>query len=230
MDNFIFKGISSEDFNIIVNSLPVISKPAMRVQETKIDGVDGSIIEELGYESYDKKIKITITENNIDEIIKWLNGEGELILSNEPDKFYKAKVISQINFESLIKYAPVEVVFRVQPFKYEYQEEIINTPIEEITELVIENKGNYISKPIIELRGTGTIEFILNGYTLFRYTFPDEENIVIIDSQKQDAYLGDVLKNRNMSGEFPIFEIGENIITWEGAIENIGISLKSRWL
>ena len=64
MDNFIFKGISSESFNIIINSLPPISKPAIRVQETVIDGVDGSIIEELGYESYEKKIKITITENN----------------------------------------------------------------------------------------------------------------------------------------------------------------------
>ena len=30
----------------------------MRVQETVINGADGSIIEELGYESYDKTIAI----------------------------------------------------------------------------------------------------------------------------------------------------------------------------
>ena len=118
MDNFSFKGISSTSFNIIVNSLPPISKPAMRVEETEIDGVDGTIFEDLGYESYDKKIKITITENNIDKLISWLNGEGNLVLSNEPDKYYKAKVISKIDFERLIKYEPVEVTFRVQPFKY----------------------------------------------------------------------------------------------------------------
>ena len=123
MNSFKFKGTSSDNLNIIVNSLPPITKPAMRVEETEIDGVDGIIFEDLGYESYEKKIKITITKNNVDEIIKWLNGEGDLVLSNEPDKYYKAKVIEQIDFESLIKYEPIEVTFRVQPFKYEYQEE-----------------------------------------------------------------------------------------------------------
>ena len=230
MDNFIFKDISSESFNIIVNSLPTISKPAMRVQETVIDGVDGSIIEELGYENYEKKVKITITKNNIDEIIKWLNGEGDLVLSNEPDKYYKAKVIGQINFDRLMKYQPTEIIFRVQPFKYEHQEEITNSSIEDVTEIVVVNKGNYISKPIIKITGSGTIVFTINGNALFNYTFPDGEDTVIIDSQKQDAYLGTVLKNRNMSGEFPVLEVGENIITWEGTISNIEISSKSRWL
>jgi phage-related protein len=30
--------------------------------------------------------------------------------------------------------------------------------------------------------------------------------------------------------EFPNFEIGENIITWEGIVTEIKISSKSRWL
>lgn len=230
MNSFNFKGISSDNFNIIVNSLPPISKPAMRVEETEIDGVDGIIFEDLGYESYEKKIKITITKNNVDEIIKWLNGEGDLVLSNEPNKYYKAKVIEQIDFENLIKYEPVEVTFRVQPFKYEYGEEIVTTLTEDITEISVENLGNCISKPIIKITGSGTINFILNGNSLFNYTFPEEENEVTIDSQKQDAYLGITLKNRNMLGEFPTFEIGENIITWDGNIESIEISSKSRWL
>ena len=123
MDSFIFKGKSSEEFKIIVNSLPSISKPTLRVEEIEIDGVDGTRYEELGYGSYDKKIKITITEDNIDSLIGWLKEEGDLILSNEPDKYYKAKIIDQINFSRLMKYEPTEITFRVQPFKYEYQEE-----------------------------------------------------------------------------------------------------------
>ena len=123
MDSFIFKGKSSEEFKIIVNSLPSISKPTLRVEEIEIDGVDGTRYEDLGYGSYDKKIKITITEDNIDSLIGWLKGEGDLILSNEPDKYYKAKIIDQVNFSRLMKYEPTEITFRVQPFKYEYQEE-----------------------------------------------------------------------------------------------------------
>ena len=95
---------------------------------------------------------------------------------------------------------------------------------------IAENKGNYFAKPIITIEGTGTIEFIVNGNKLFRYTFPEGENKIVIDSEKQDAYLEGVLKNRNMSGEFPVFEIGKNIISWEGVITRIQIASKSRWL
>lgn len=123
MDSFIFKGKSSKDFKIIINSLPTISKPPLRVEEIEIDGVDGARYEELGYGCYEKKIKITITEDNIDSLIDWLKGEGDLILSNEPDKYYNAKIIEQIDFERLMKYEPTEIKFRVQPFKYQYQEE-----------------------------------------------------------------------------------------------------------
>lgn len=123
MDSFIFKGKSSKDFKIIINSLPTISKPPLRVEEIEIDGVDGARYEELGYGCYEKKIKITITEDNIDSLIDWLKGEGDLILSNEPDKYYNAKIIEQIDFERLMKYEPTEIKFRVQPFKYQYNEE-----------------------------------------------------------------------------------------------------------
>lgn len=229
MDSFRFKDVSSESFNIIVNSLPPITKPAMRVEETEIDGVDGMIFEDLGYESYEKTIEITITENNIDELIHWLNGEGHLVLSNEPDKYYKAKIIEQIDFERLMKYEPVEVTFMVQPYKYLYREvkQIFQNPVNSV---VLVNSGLEKSKPIITITGTGTIEFKIEGLTIFSYTFPEGETTVTIDSEKQDAYVGTVLKNRNMSGEFPILKVGKNNVTWSGTITKIEVAPNSRWL
>lgn len=96
--------------------------------------------------------------------------------------------------------------------------------------LLVMNTGNYKSKPVIELQGFSSVELIVNGNKLFRYTFPEGEDTVIVDSQKQDAYVGSILKNRQMIGEFPMLEIGENIITWEGTITEMKISAKSRWL
>ena len=106
MDSFIFKGISSNDFQgIVVNSLPPISKPPKRTSKIQIDGRNGDIIEFLGYDAYDKSINITILqETNIDELINWLNGSGRLILSNEPNKYYEAEIIDQIDFSRLVKY------------------------------------------------------------------------------------------------------------------------------
>lgn len=227
MDSFNFKGIESTEFNIIVNSLPPITKPTMRVEEITIDGVDGSQYEELGYESYEKSIMITLKENNVDAIIGWLNGEGNLILSNEPDKYYKAKIINQIDFERLLKFEPVEVEFIVQPFKYSAVEEPIES--ESGDNIIVVNSGYEKAKPIITLRGTGEITFYLNNMQVFKYTFDSDEE-VIIDSEKQDAYFGEVLKNRNMIGEFPVFNVGNNEINIEGTLSYMKIENRSRWL
>lgn len=377
MNYVIWNGEDSREIKgLVICELPPISKPQMRVAETVVDGVDGSIIEELGYSSYDKAITIGLTQNaDIDEVLQYFKGNGEVVFSNEPERYYKASIIGQVDYMRLVRFKTATVVFRCQPFKYEYLEEkstlrlneyggknlfnankptssngvtvsyeggilslsstgttskytsIYNIDVEEKdtirvstvlmdanchlvlqeytpefiqvaqvsavyidgetpsvleyckqgknnrTRLVLytdynvptgervarykepivtvnyaditfeeyetentinsfstNNVGNYVSKPIMEIKGSGTIELSVNGNSLFSYTFPDGENTVVIDSQKQDAYLGADLKNRNMSGEFPAFEIGANTITWDGIISNLSISSKSRWL
>jgi len=234
MYKIIWKGIDSTNITgLIISELPPITKPKMRVQETKIDGVDGSIIEELGYESYNKTIRIGLSKNyDIDRVIEYFTGEGNVVFSNEPNKYYKAYIIEQVNYEKLLRFKEATIKFKVQPFKYEYEEEKIVSTTEQIENrnIIVENIGNYRSKPIIKIIGTGVTEFILNNNNLFTYTFPEGEDTVVIDSEKQDAYLGIELKNRNMSGEFPVLEVGVNTITWNGSIESVEISQKSRWL
>ena len=378
MNYLIWKDINSKDIKgLIISELPPITKPRMRVQETEVDGVDGSIIEELGYESYDKPVRISLSYNyDIDKVIKYFSGEGNVIFSNEPDKCYKARILDQIDYERLLRFRTATVIFRVQPFKYEYLEDNVGfalndaggtnffkadepanannveltytdriltlkstdtstrysaiynfdtdlgdvirfsailldrnchirlqeytpeyqqiafvsvlytdgvTPslieyrkkdknnlvrlilytdyeiptgeriarykdciltinnedmtfreyddvVETVENVTLENKGNYTSKPVMVVKGTGIVEISINGSSMFAYEFPEEDDKVIIDSQKQDAYLGSILKNRNMSGEFPILEIGENVVTWNGNVTSIKVNQKSRWL
>lgn len=416
MNYIIWNGKDSREIKgLVVCELPPISKPLMRVAETFIDGVDGSMIEELGYEPYDKPLLIGLTQKaDIDEVIKYFSGNGEVVFSNEADKYYKASIIGQVDYARLVRFRTATVTFRVQPFKYEYLEveksvtsksiegthitfnsdnkkllelgadgnnaqlevetvgknlfnketakvgyfinynngdckdevgltasdfikvkpntkyycnyvtfgssnfgiafydenkefisgsrtiNLIETPanakyfrfcfrnenyssatsitdintvqLEEGTvateyqayqkktgllasfefleginhisnsenakmilsyiddDLIVINNGNYTSKPIVEISGAGEIRLSVNGNTLFRYTFPENEDTVVIDSQRQDAYFGAILKNRNMSGEFPILTTGENVITWDGVIRGLKITAKSRWL
>lgn len=229
MNKIIFKGVESTEIKgLLISELPPISKPKMRVQETNIDGVDGSIIEELGYESYDKTIKIGLTgKYDINEVIRYFSGAGNVTFSNEPDKYYKARIIDQVDYERLLRFRTANIKFRVQPFKYELDESSVT-----LTESgkSVTNNGLETSKPRITITGSGTIELIVNGNTLFSYTFPENETEVVIDSEKQDAYLGTTLKNRNMTGEFPIFQSGDNIISWNGAITSIVVEPNSRWL
>lgn len=232
MNNIIWKNKNSEEITgLIISELPPITKPKMRVQETEIDGVDGSIIEELGYESYDKTLSIGLSRNfDIDEIIDYFNGEGQIVFSNEPDKYYNAKIIDQIDYERLLRFRTANVNFRVQPFKYSYEDGVKTFNITDETSINLYNNGTYKSKPIIKINGSGTIEFKQEGVSIFSYTFPTDDAYVVIDSEKQDAYVENTLKNRNMNGEFPILKVGKNVISWTGTITKIEVSCYSRWL
>lgn len=231
MSYIIWKNINSNTFpGLIISELPQISKPSMRIQETTIDGVDGSLIEELGYETYDKTIKIGLYGNyEIDKIINYFNGDGNVVFSNESDKYYIAKIVQKIDYEKLLRFKTATIIFRVQPYKYKYQEstQVFTNPSTNIT---VMNDGLIESKPLIKLTGSGTIEFKIDNVAIFSYVFPTNETEVMVDSQKQDAYLGTVLKNRNMTGEFPILKSGKNIITWTGTLTKIEVLANSRWL
>ena len=221
---------SREIQGLLISELPPITKPKLRTKETVIDGVDGSIIEELGYESYDKPIVIGLKIGaDVDEITEYFTGNGEVIFSNEPNKYYRATIINGIDYARLARYRVAKVVFRVQPFKYEDGEfEIYNIGGEK--ELTIGNIGNYCAKPLITLKGAGTVVLSLNGNTVCQYTFPEGEDTVILDSEIQDAYLGNALKNRNMVGDFPVLAVGTNKISWSGTVNKISVKRYSRWL
>ena len=231
MNYIIWNGKDSRDIkDLLISELPPITRPNIRVKETVVDGVDGSIIEELGYESYDKTMTVALKVGaDVDKVIEYFTGSGQIVFSNEPDKYYIARIINGVDYQRMLRYRVATVTFRVQPFKYD-RVEVAREATSERESMIVDNLGNHTSKPIITLTGTGTVELSLNGTFVCRYTFPSGESVVTLDSEKQDAYWGNVLKNRYMDGEFPIFEKGSNTISWNGNVERISITKYSRWL
>jgi len=232
MNYIIYNGINSNTLSgLIISELPPITKPKLRVQKTEIDGRDGDITDDLGYSAYDKELDIGLSRNfDIDKIINYFNGSGSFIFSNEPTKLYKGKIINQIDYTRLLKFKKAKVMIHVQPFKYLVDEIPTSLTITSETSLKVVNNGLLKSKPVITLTGTGTVTISLNGNSEFTYTFPTADTYVTIDSDKMDAYVGETLKNRNMTGEFPTLLVGENTITWTGTLTKIEIDPKSRWL
>lgn len=231
MNYIIWNNQDSRDIKgLLISELPPITKPNMRVKETVIDGVDGSIIEELGYESYDKTIAIGLKIGaDLDKIMEFFTGNGEIVFSNEPERYYIARIIKAIDYTRLLRYKVAKVTFRVQPFKYN-RVEIPRKATTERTSMIVENIGNHTAKPLITITGSGTVELTVNGTPICNYTFPSGENTVLLDSEKQDAYWDNTLKNRNMYGDFPVFAKGNNTIAWSGTVTSIQISKYSRWV
>lgn len=162
MTNYvIINGVNSNTINGLgINELPPITKPQMRVQNEEIDGRDGDITTNLGYSAYDKTITIGLfgTGYDIDDIVAFFNGEGTIVFSNEPDKYYNFKIINQIDYVALQQFKNASITFHCQPFKYPLEE----TPLEiEYSYLEAEGEGNIT----IENTASSTMQVNLLGNT-----------------------------------------------------------------
>lgn len=234
MDYIIINGKKSNLYNgLIITSLPPITKPKIRYNAEEIDGVDGDIINKLGYGAYDKTFEIGLSYNyNVDDVIEFLDTEGTIIFSNEPDKYYNFTTLNQIDFEKLLRFKKAKVTIHVQPFKYSTIE---STKIYNFSSanqnLIIRNNGNIYSKPIITLSGSGSVTMALNGIDILTITLTDN---MVLDTQSQNAYDPETkdFLNRYVIGDLKklYLPVGKNTISWTGNVTKVEIDFASRWI
>lgn len=231
-DYVIINGVNSNTITgLAISNLPSITKPLMRNQIDEIDGRDGDLITKLGYAAYDKELEIGLYGNfNIDNVIKYFNGEGIITFSNESDKFYKFTILEQIDYEKLLKFKTATITLHCQPFKYKVGETPITLSSGDNT---ITNNGNIYSRPTITLTGSGTISISLNGNQIFSIDMSNNDKITI-DTTEMEAYdpATLVLLNRIVTGNYENFKIesGSNTLTLSGTITSATLTNYERWL
>lgn len=233
MRNYVIQnGFDSRYINgLLIQELPPITKPLMRTTIEQIDGRDGDVITRLGYSAYDKKMKIGLFGGyDIDDIITFFNSSGTVTFSNEPEKYYVYDILNAIDYERLVRFRTAEITYHVQPFKYSSIEKmkVFSNPTSAIT---VRNNGNYVSKPVIHIAGSGTINLSLNGVQLFRIDL-STTNSITIDTERLEAYNDDVLMNRYVVGDYDKFvlKVGPNSVSWDGQLTYIAFENQSRWI
>lgn len=97
--------------------------------------------------------------------------------------------------------------------------------------VVVNNKGNIYSKPIMTIYGSGTIGVYLSDSQIFNINLGDEEYITL-DTANMEAYKVGVLKNRLVSGDYNSFklETGNNTISFTGNVIKVELENYSRWI
>ena len=235
MNYIIINGKKSTLINgLIISSLPPITKPKIRYRAEEIDGVDGDTINKLGYSAYDKTFEIGLSYNyDVDEIIKYFDTQGQIIFSNEPDKYYNFTTLNQIDFEKLLRFKTAKITIHVQPFKYSNVESTKTFTFTSASQnITVRNNGNIYSKPIITIYGSGTINLSLNGTQVF--IINTLTGSMVLNTQTQNAYdpnSNDFL-NRYVTGDFKnlYLQTGANVISWTGNITKIEVDYCSRWI
>ncbi|MCJ1989023.1 phage tail domain-containing protein [Lactococcus carnosus] len=209
---------------------PSIPSANKKYETIEIEGRDGSLTRFLSYE--DLKFSLTFNILFQDDIkqklreIKGLMSQAKtLSFDDSPNFFYKIKQAQVSDTESIIRrHGVFSVDFVADSFEYEASSvlEYVNP-----TKLLIRNNTTYFSQPIIKIFGEGNIKLTVNDELIELKNVMDG---IILDSEKQEAYLADVNKNSQMVGNFPNFEIGENQIICTGKVNKVEILPNWRWL
>lgn len=232
MNTVIINGVPSTTINgLLIQKLPVVQKPAIRINTSTIDGKDGDQITKLGYSAYDREILIGLHGNyDESEVIRYFNQSGTIVFSNEPEKVYTFDQVKEINLERLIRMRQAKITVHCQPFKYSLNEiPIVATG----SSVAIRNNGNVIAKPKITITGSGNITFY-KGSTQILSIALGTEGYITIDSDAMEAYKDSELnyKNRLVTGNYEnlALPIGESTYSWTGTVTSVSISRYTRWV
>lgn len=221
---FIWNNIHSSDMDVKVVSLPSPSLAEENVTETQIDGRDGHLSEFNGYNGDTKEVEADYFSTNTTKLLNWLRGSGEVIFSNMPDRYYKARISNKVPLDQILKnFHNFLIQFRCQPFGYLLEGKEVITLTGSAT--LYNEKATYESLPIITIYGTGTCNFFINNQSF--YVSEIGESITI------DCDAMEVLNNKGdkMQGNFLVLEVGENAISWVGVgVTNVDITPQWRSL
>lgn len=223
---------SYENFGIVMAKRPSIPSPKRRINYFNIPGRSGSLkFDESTYEditlTIECNLKSTEIANRIDEIKAWLfeTGESDLVFSYQPDKKYIAQVVNAIDFKQVYKFiGQFPIIFNCKPFKYESSSNVMMPASSPFT---FKNTGTLPSEPIITVYGTGLIKLIINEEIIELH---DVDEMIELDSELMECYDKSEMRNNSMYGEFPLFKVGENKISWEGTVTNLYIKPNFRSL
>lgn len=128
IENFEFNNINSETFSIVCTSIKRPLIPSFHTRTIELRGQSG--IYDFGgdeYESFDLTVSIAYIGDSLleirskgREIASWLdtNQWGKLIIGDEPDKYYLARVSGKVNLETLKTIGQANITFICQPFAY----------------------------------------------------------------------------------------------------------------
>jgi phage-related protein len=165
---------------------------------------------------------------SLENIKGWLfnAGENELSFSFQDNRKYRAQVVNAIDFTQIYGLASTfPLLFSCRPFSYAVNNSEVTITSSGTT---IENPGTIVSKPIISVFGSGNITLNINDQELQLEDIPDP---IIINCDLQDCYDNSLSNlNNKMTGEFPVLDPGDNLLSWSGSVTKLEILPNWRWL
>ena len=217
---FEFAGARNTDKGVRLLSLPVRYHPAARGELVQVPGRDGYLWASDGaFDNVLTRVQCQTTDDaDMAVVDAWLRGAGELRFSDDPERFYRARVTKEFSRSAAMNRfvnQTFTVTFDCQPFLY--HREVDDIPLTS-SPATVTNPGTYASAPRLTIEGTGTAVLTIGTQIV---EVDDLGGGIIIDSELVECFdlTETQLKNSVvtlMDDAFPTLAPGANIISWTG--------------
>ena len=223
---FKFKGISNTDMQVVIEEEEhFLAKASQKYEVTEIEGRDDAIFDELGYSYVERPIYVQcLNPNKLDDILAWLDGEGELEYKGRKTK---ARFYAELEPKRVAGIKIIDTNFIRAPFWKKADDNYI------VVTNNVQNEGNKTSRPIIRIEkgSSDSIELTLSGVR-FKYTFSENDTYVEIDCEEKTVVYEGLNRSRNLEigYKYPKLEVGNNAIVIHSGSATVKIKRKDRWL
>lgn len=225
-------GIDTREYDIYQRHRVLIPTPEEDVDPIPIKGRDGTLTKKYGYKDitilidfyYHEKGKSfeTIFRNFKSNLIN----SSYLVVNEDNGMYYKIKSMKiDEALNERFDVGEFTIQFTLAPYQYEIE----NAPIILTSPKSVTNDG-YKCLPIITATVAGTGNIYIGDQQI---TVKDVNGTITIDSEMQNAYRkGSPPQNMNkhMIGKFPVFENGNNAVSFDGDISKLEIVMNRRWV
>lgn len=225
-----FNNQKSIDLDLIIEKTPEIPSTNIIYDTITIDGGE-TLTKIKGYSDIVWKFDFAYIASAEEYLIKkaridnWLLSKTNQYLTYSLDNFisYKVKQVSISNTTTTSKVMRhFSVTFTCTGLKYMSSGlksiEVLSSGID------LNNFGSYEAKPLLKIYGSGNISVSINNKS---FAISNVSSYVSVDSEIKECYKDSINKGKDMTGNWPVFSIGENTITWTGNITKIEIT--PRW-
>lgn len=244
--SFSFNGVDSTSFKLVCKSVKRPLLPAAKTKRVELAGSSGAYdFDGLEYSLRTVTMKIQYIGTSYEElrsrarsIAAWLSQGtwSRLIINDESDKYYLAKVTGEVDLEALWESGTADVSFDCQPYAYSVAESTYNFTATGAKTYEFQNGGtreiNYRSPQGCKFKITAvgtltTLTLTLNGETL---NFTEAvSGTLVIDNIAMTAKVGGVNKFDKLTGDVDTFLSvipGTNSLVVGGTGLNVAITVE----
>lgn len=231
---FEYKGIRSTDMGLIIKGERTLGSAERDIEFQSIPGRSGDLIIDNGrYTNFEESFNCGLlpvygrnTEEQSKYIKSWLQSSfsyEQFRIWTDPNYVRMGVCISKVDIsKTLSDWGNALVIFSFKPYKY------LLTGLETITitsSISIFNPENFESQPYLKIYGDGDVSLYINNQTI---SIEGIDEYIEIDSEMKNAYKDTQPLNNQLKSDFPVFETGENAISWTGSVSKIEII--PRWV